>query len=556
MRSSIEPLRIRRFRALWAASVVSNIGSFLQTVAAAWVMYELTGSPLWVGLMAASSTLPLLFLALPAGAIADLFDRRRILLVSQGLMGASATAMTVLAILDVVTPGMLLALGLALGVGFAVNLPAWQALVPDLVPRDLVPSAVALNSAAFNVARALGPALGGIIVATAGPGLAFGLNACSYLGVVAVLLTFRSGQWDVDDPEPVASAIATGLRFARFTPGFRRVLTIAGGFAITSSVVQSLLPNVTADQLGGGATLFGTLLGSMGVGALLGALSRELALKRVGRHMVAASMAGFGIAGVVVGISSLPPLTAAAMVVAGVFWVWALSTLNATAQLMAPRWVRGRAMSLYTLSFVGLLPVGSIIGGVIGARIGAAGSVLVLSLGAILVGFAGLRFGIPGLGEVVSTEPPADWDLTPHEVHLEGGPVMIFNTWIIDEADLAEFFEAMDRLRLVRLSTGAYRWRLYRNAGDPHRMTEVMLLASWDAHLRQHRRIDRGAAEVISRANEFDRSGGPVTQHLVAIEVAEAHLRPEWEALVAVHRDLHHADGSITLGADDVTIAP
>lgn len=553
-RSSMAPLRISRFRALWAASVVSNVGSFLQTVAASWLMLELTGSPLWVGLMAASSTLPLLFLALPAGALADLFDRRRILIVSQSLMGSAAVSMAVLAFVDAVTPGLLLALGLLLGVGLALNLPAWQALVPDLVPRGLVASAVALNSVSFNVARAVGPALGGVIVATAGAGPAFAVNAVSYLGIIAVLAGFRRTNWVVQDTEPVTSAIATGLRFARFTPAFRRLLAIAAAFAITSAVVQSLLPNVTADALSGGALLYGTLLGAMGFGALAGAVTREAALRVAGRAMVPAAIVGFGVAGAVVGASRLPLLTGVAMVVAGVFWVWALATLNATVQLLAPAWVRGRAMSLYTLAFVGLLPVGSIIGGVIGDGIGAASSVLVMSIGAVLVGLAGVRLGLPGLGEVVSTEPPADWNLEPHEDHLEGGPVMVVNTWTIDEDRLAEFLEVMNDLRMVRLSTGAYRWRLYRNAEDAHRMTEVMLLSSWDDHIRQHRRIDAAAAATIRRAISFDCADGPVTRHLVAIEVADAHHRPQWDSLVAVHRDLHGRDGSIGLGPDSVTL--
>ena len=187
MRSSIEPLRVPHFRALWTAAVFSNVGSFLHAVAASWAMLELTGSPLWVGLMAASATLPLLFLALPAGAIADLVDRRKVLLIAQSIMGAAAVAMAVTWYLDVVGPGLLLGLGLVLGVGLALNQPSWQAMVPDLVPRGMVADAVALNSVAFNVARAVGPALGGLIVAVSGPGLAFAINAASFVGVIAVV---------------------------------------------------------------------------------------------------------------------------------------------------------------------------------------------------------------------------------------------------------------------------------------------------------------------------------------------------------------------------------
>ena len=247
--SSIDPLRIGRFRSLWLASVVSNVGSFLQAVAAGWLMLELTRSPFWVGLMAATATLPLLFLALPAGALADMVDRRKLLLISQGLMGMSAMGMAALSFLDLITAPILLGLGLTLGVGLALNLPAWQAMVPDLVPRGLVASAVALNSVAFNVARAVGPALGGIIVATAGPDLAFFINGISFIGVVAVIASWRGARYGGDVPDSLGHSIALGVRFARFTPAFRRLLLVAAVFALTSAVVQSLLPNLTDESL-------------------------------------------------------------------------------------------------------------------------------------------------------------------------------------------------------------------------------------------------------------------------------------------------------------------
>ncbi len=552
MTSSVAPLRHSRFRSLWIASVVSNVGSFLQAVAAGWLMLELTHSSLWVGLMAASATLPLLFLALPAGALADMIDRRRILIVSQLLMGSAAMGMAVLAFYDRITPGLLLTLGLVLGTGLALNLPAWQAMVPDLVPRGLVASAVALNSISFNVARAVGPALGGLIVATAGPDLAFFINGVSFIGVVAVVLSWRHAEYQVDVPDSIRNAIAHGLRFARYTPPFRRLLAVAAGFALTTAVVQSLLPNVTEDGLGGGATMFGFLLGAMGLGALVAAFTRQKVQHSSGRLMVPLSIVGFGIAGLGVGLSRLAPLTGLAMFAAGIFWVWTLATLNATVQLLAPSWIRGRAMSLYTLAFVGLLPVGSIVGGAIGDVIGAPEAVAVLSVGTIGLGLLTARVGVPALGEVVATEAPQDWDLEPHDFEMSGGPVMVVNTWVIRRDDLDQFLEAMDGLRLVRLRTGAYRWRLYRNADEPQRMTEVMVLNSWQDHIRQHTRIDAAAAAAIQTATAFDVSGGPTTRHLVAVEVADRHARPRWDELLAVHRHLHDQDGSIPLGREEV----
>jgi len=550
MRSSIEPLRIRHFRALWTAAVFSNVGTFLHAVAASWAMLELTNSPLWVGLMAASATLPLLFLALPAGAIADLVDRRKVLLIAQSIMGAAAVAMAVTWYLDIVGPGLLLGLGLVLGVGLALNQPSWQAMVPDLVPRGMVADAVALNSVAFNVARAIGPAIGGVIVAASGPGLAFAINAFSFIGVIAVVFTFRkAAPGDLGD-ETVGSAIAVGLRYARYTAPFRRLLAIAASFAVTSAVVQSLLPNVTKDALNSGASTFGYLLGAMGVGALGGAFTRRYGLDKLGRSMVPLSMTAFGVAGVLVGISRSVPLTFLAMVLAGVCWVWSLATLNATVQLMTPQWVRGRAMSLYTLAFVGFLPLGSIIGGAIGNVIGAAEAVAAMSAGTVVLGLVFARIGIPALGEGTIHEPPADWVAQPHLDHVRGGPVMIINTWVIRHEELAEFLAIMNDIRQMRLRTGAYQWDLYRNAEDPHRMSEFMLLASWEDHIRQHHRIDAAAVHLIRSASRFDQSGGPKTRHLVAVPVEPGEL-PAWEELVTVHDDLHATDGSIPLDAGD-----
>ena len=485
------PLSVTRFRWLWTASVFSNVGSFLQSVAASWLMLELTDSPLWVGAMVASTTLPLLFLALIAGALADLVNRRSILLASQVTMGFAATAMAIAWYTDIVTPTLLLSLGLLLGIGVAFNMPAWQAMVPDLVPRGMVASAVALNSAAFNVARAVGPALGGFLVATSGPGTAFALNALSYLGVIGVIASFRAEDWTPEHETSIGSAIALGIRFARFTAPFRWLLAIAAAFALTSSVVQTMLPNVSRDVLDGGAGLYGILLGAMGAGALVGAATRRRASDRLGRTTVPISIALFGVMGVVVGLSRDPVATGLAMGAAGTFWVWALATLNATTQMLSPDWVRGRAMSLYSLAFVGILPLGSLLAGALGSTIGPAESMVVLSVGAVVLGVAALRLPLPGLADVESPELPEDWDMEPHgDTRLLGGPVLVASTWVIDEADLAPFLETMNELRLVRMRTGAFRWRLYRNAEDPHRMTELFLLASWEDHLRQHQRID------------------------------------------------------------------
>ncbi len=548
MTTTVAPLKIRRFRTLWVASIFSNVGSFLQAVAASWLMLELTGSATWVGLMAASSTLPLLFLSLAAGAIADMFDRRWVLVIAQATMGASAAAMAVLTVMDRITPGTLLALGLLLGTGLAFNLPAWQATVPDLVPRGMIASAVALNSVAFNVARAVGPALGGFIIVVAGPELAFSLNALSYLGVIVVLIALARVMPTPDREETsMVNAIALGVRFARFTPAFRRVLTLAAMFAMTSAVVQSILPNRT-EELGGGAGAYGILLGAMGVGALGGGFSRQAVSNRLGRTTLPISVGLFSVATVGVGLGSSMELVIVAMLAAGVTWVWALATLNATAQLMSPEWVRGRAMSLYTLSFVGVLPLGSILAGWVADRIGADNTYILLGVVGVAVGFlVAPALRIPPLAEVES--PEFDESRTqPDHVVTVGGPVLITTSWDVDHRRLDEFLAVMQEVRLVRLRTGAYRWRLYRDASNPHRLTELFLTVSWEEHLNQHRRIDDASAAILRRARSLDMSGGARTTHRIAVDIEN----PEnWSELVDAHAEYHKHDGSVPLAPDE-----
>jgi MFS family permease len=545
-RPATTPLRYPEFRNLWAASIVSNLGSLLQTVAATWLMLQLTGSALWVGLMVAAPTLPLLVVAMPAGAMADLVERRHVVLVCHAAMALIAALIAALHLGGLLTPGLLLALGLALGTAMSINLPSWQAMVPDLVPNGHVASAVALNSASFNVARAVGPALGGVIVATAGPGPAFLANACSYLFVVAVLLRLPKRRM-AGDAESMSTAIALGLRYARFTPAFRWLLLVAACFGVTSAVVQAALPNYTSDVLGAGAGTYGILLGAMGAGALVGAFTRPASAARLGRWMVPGSICAFGFAGVALGLFQTLPTAVAAMLIAGVLWVWILSTLNATTQLLSPQWVRGRIMSLYTLAFLGFLPLGSVLAGLVADLTNPAFALVALSSLTILLGAAVSRFPLPILEQVVTPTLPLDYQRPPHVTGVEGGPVMILTTWVIDEDALADFLAAMDDLRRVRLRTGAYRWRLYRNAGEPHRMTEMFLLHSWEAHLRQHERMDVPGANIVEYARTFDVDGGPITRHLAAIDVIHPEQRPDWDALVAIHDEMHRADGALPL---------
>lgn len=547
MNSAVEPLKYPHFRWLWAGNVFSASGTFVQSVAASWLMFELTGSSTWVGLIVASATLPLLFFSLTAGALADRFDRAKLMLIAQAVMGGSAAAMALLTFLDLMTPGLLLTLGLMIGTGLALNLPAWQALVPDLVPRGLVASAVALNSAAFNAARAVGPAFGGALVAIYGAEAGFALNALSYIVIIVALVVIgpKLVATARERPQSMRAAISTGIRFARFTPQFRNLMALVAIFAMFSAVVQAVLP-VHTRYLGGGAVAFGVLYGAMGAGALTGAVIRPRLGAWIEGSWIPYTITLFGGAGILFGLAPNVWVAGVGMFFAGLFWLLTLATLNATAQLMSPAWIRGRAMSIYTLAFAGVLPIGSIASGVVADYIGTRGSLLVFSTGAVALGLMAPRFRVPHVDDVET--PEFSERLAAHHEEFEGGPVMVLNTWKIDEADFNEFTNVMNEVRLVRLSTGAYRWRLLRNTSDPTRLTEVMLLRSWEDHLAQHRRLDDSAAALLKRARSFDRDDGPVTRHLIAVDVEHP---PNFEDLVSTHDELHASDGSIPLSDQD-----
>jgi len=385
-------------------------------------------------------------------------------------------------------------------------------------------------------------------VVTAGPEAAFAVNAVTFVLVIGVILTFPSGRFSAREDSTLLSAMALGIRYVRFTPALRWLLGLSAGFALTSMALQALLPNLTQDVLEGGAALYGILLGAMGVGALAGAATRRRFGMEFGRRTVATAVAMYGAVGIGIGLSPFPWLTAVLMAAAGLCWVWALATLNATIQILSHPWVRGRAMSLYLLSFTGVVPLGSLLAGSIADHFGIQEAILGLSAGALLVGLSALRMPIIGIDDVEAPHTAEHWDFAPHgDMEIPGGPVLVMNTWIIDEDFLGEFLEAMTEVRLVRLRTGAYRWRLYRDFDDPRRMTEAWNLASWEDHLHQHQRIDEAAAEVIRKARSFDTGDGPVSRHLVALDVTDPSHHPDWPDLVARHHDAHQTDGSIPL---------
>jgi MFS family permease len=327
---------------------------------------------------------------------------------------------------------------------------------------------------------------------------------------------------------------------------FRRLLLLVSLFAITSSVVQSVLPGHN-EAIGGSAGTLGLLLGAMGVGALVATAARQRFVERFHRWAPMLTISLFGLVGIGLGLSSTVAVAGIFMFFSGAFWVLTLTNLNATAQLMAPEWIRGRAMSLYSFSFLGIMPLGSIISGILADAVGTGPAIIILCTGSVALGLLVPLFKIPSLDEIESPEFSIDRPTPPHEETVEGGPVLILNTWKIDIGDFEEFTAVMNLVRLVRLRTGAYRWRLLRNVSDPTRLTELFATGSWEEHLAQHRRIDDASADIIARARAFDRAGGPVTRHLISVDVEDP---PNFAELVITHEVMHQTDGSIPTMAD------
>lgn len=547
------PLAVPAYRRVWSAAMVSNVGTFLQLTAAPWLMNELTGSPLLVALVTTALTLPRLLFTVPAGVLSDAFDRRTLMVTGQMISATAVAVMAVMAFTETITPEWLLGLSFVLGTGTAINLPAFQTLVPDLVDTRLRAQAITLNSAAFNVARAVGPSLGGLLVAAGLTAGAFAVNAVSFLAVVGVLLSFPRQRVAGDSGRHMWRAAATGVRYARFTQPIRVLLAIAAGFAVTAMSVQALLPNVASDDLGLGATGFGMLYAAFGTGALLAALTRERARAVLGRWMLPGAIVAFGVAGVAFGLSPWSVVSALALATAGVAWVWTLTTLNATIQTLAPRWVRGRVVSLYLLA-IGLQPIGAVVSGTLAEGVGAGRAVAITCAATAVLGLVASRLSLPVLGEVAEpVPPPDDFSVSPHARRVAGSPVVVATTWQIDPNDLDAFLETLRELRRERFRTGARRWSLYRDGDRPHRITEMFTVADWDEHLAQHERIDSTAASVLTTARSFDRTGGPVTRHLVGLDIVDVNREQIDAQLLTIHSQAHATDGSVPLRASRPT---
>ena len=517
--------------------MVSNVGTFLQLTAGPWLMNELTGSPLMVSLVTTALTLPRLLLTIPSGALADAVDRRTLMMLGNGFSAVAAALMALLALSGSITPPLLLGLTFMLGVGSAITLPAQQTLIPDLVGASLRPQAITLNSAAFNVARAIGPSLGGLLVSVGLTGAAFGLNAASFVLVIGVL--FRVPRQPVEEIRTsLFRSASMGLRYVRFTRPIRLLVIVTTLFMATAVSVQSLLPNVAADDLAVGATGFGVLYGLFGLGALVAIGFRDRVLRKLSARMLPGAILLFGLSGVTFGLAPGPVLAGVAITAAGAGWVWTLVTLNASIQTLAPKWVRSRVIAVYLLA-IGIQPFGAALAGGIAEVIGPGNAVALLNVVTIAVAVWAFRVDLPVLDDIVEPTPTQRPPKPVHDAKVVGSPIIVATTWDVDPAELDPFMEAMRELRRVRLTSGAHRWSIYHDVEQPHLITESMVLTSWEEHLAQLGRLDDEAVAVIARARSFDRSGGPTTRHFAGLDLRGRDTTSAVDQLLGLHAELH-----------------
>lgn len=504
--AAFSPLRQQLFRALWIASIVSNIGSWIQEVGEGWLMTSLTTSPALVGLLETAVTLPIFLFALPGGALADILDRRRILIFTQSWMLVTAAILGVLSLTGGVTPTVLLLLAFLLSIGGAMNGPAWQATIPDLVPPPQLSAAIALGSVGFNVARAVGPALGGLVIVASGPWAAFLLNAVSFLGVIIVLVRWkREHRESILPAERVASAMRAGLRYVRYSPVLQSVLMRTGVFMIFASAMWATLPFIARHEMGLTALQYGMLIGSFGTGAVAGAGVLAYLRERISMDNLVRTATVF-FAGLLMTLAFVRVFlpVCAAMFVGGIAWMAMMSSLNTAALLASPSWVRARSMSVFMLVFMGCFAVGGAAWGFAGSRIGMSGTLASAAFGLIFGLAVTLRHRL-AFDSGADLTPSMHWPepVSLIEPHPDRGPVLIIVEYRVKPENVRGFSEAIHILGKIRRRDGAVQWGVFKDVAEQNRHVETFIVESWAEHLRQHERVTMADREIEEKVYSF-----------------------------------------------------
>ncbi|WAW10256.1 MFS transporter [Oxalobacter vibrioformis] len=486
------PLSSKIFRMMWIATLCSNIGSWMQEVGAGWLMTSLAPDPLMVSLVQAATTIPFFLLAVPAGALADILDRRKYLIATQLWMAVSAAILGVLTLTGMTTAWTLLLLTFSLGIGAAMMMPAWGAIVPELVRRSELQSAIALNTIATNSARAIGPAIAGLIIAATGPGAVFVLNAISFFAVVIAIKKWnRSPRTSNLPQEQLRGAIRAGLRYARHSPELRAVLARGCAFFVFASAPWALLPLIVRQQLKSGPGTYGFMLACIGVGAICGALLLPRLYGRISRDRLVA-ITTFTYAAAMLGLAYSTRVyeAAPAMLVIGISWMTVFSSLMTSAQTALPSWVRARGLALYWVIYTSGFALGSVIWGQIASVIDIPTALAFAAIGAFVGILAAWRYEI-GQHDVQDLSPSLDWSppLEADTHAMDRGPIMVTIEYEIDVKRQREFVRALRHLKHVRQRNGAYLWEVLCDINRPGLIVEIFMVESLIEHLRQRERM-------------------------------------------------------------------
>lgn len=536
--SVFSPFKYRVFSVLWLATLISNIGTWMFNVTSGWMMTALSPSPLMVALVQAATALPIFLFALPAGVLGDLFNRRKLLFWTQIFLAAVLFIFTALLWMGITSPWLLLAFTFSIGVGTAFASPAWQAIVPRLVPRGELASAIVWNGVSMNIARAIGPALGGFVLAAAGAMATVFIDALSYLAVAAALLWWRTTTTQADNlpREHLSGALRAGIRFALHSKPLRYTLIRALAFFFCASAYWALLPIVAKETLQGGPDLYGVLLTALGLGAVAGAFLLPQLRKRysantnlilatlgttfclimfaLGQHMASGILAGF---------------------IGGVSWIVAVSTLNYSAQVALPDWVRARSLAIFQMAVFGAMAGGSLGWGQVAIISDLPSSLIASGLLALVLIAITHRF-VLNLGEHHDHTPSGHWaePVPVTAAAYDSGPVLVTLEYRIADKDREEFFTLIRELGIIRRRDGAIQWGYFEDIEQRGRFIEMFMVESWIDHLRQHARVS--AADKMLQDKIFALHQG--TTHPIVTHAVTPQPGSHPAALPKTHRDL------------------
>ena len=516
------PFTHRAFAVVWTATLISNVGAWMYAAACGWLMTSLNPSPLMVSLVQVATSLPMFLFAMPAGALTDGLDKRRFLIWGEVATTAAAAVFAGLVWLHMITATRLLIFSFLVAAGGALTAPGWQAVTPLLVPKRELQPAVAANSVGINISRVLGPALGGLFLGWFGLAAPFVINAVSNLAVVGALAWWSPPQRASSQlpPEHLWSAIATGLRHARYNGPLAATLIRSGGFFVFASAYWALLPLVARSQIAGGPTLYGILLGVIGAAAVGGALALPWLNRRLGPDRLAVAGAlGTAAATALFGLAHDVAVALLASAVAGASWIASLSSLNISAQVALPEWVRGRGLALYVTVMFGALSLGSLIWGEAASRLGVSSALYIAAAGGVAAVMALRRWKLH-TGAGLDLSPAMHWPapITTGDFDHDRGPVLVAVTYRIDPPNREPFLEALKALGRERRRDGSYRWSVFEDPADKTRFVEVFMDDSWLDHLRHHERVTNADRTLEEAVRRFQVGEGPQTSHLLAAQ--------------------------------------